>query len=216
MIRGVVAGGLLCLAGLSVPAQPPPAQSTPQFRSRVDLVHLDVSVLDSNRRPVRGLAPSDFTILEDGVPQPISVFTAVDVEDPEPPTAKWMLDVAPDVRSNEGIEDRRLFLLVIDDAMIQADPAAIQSTREVARKVIDRMGPSDLAAVIFTRDNRHSQDYTADRARLRAAVDKFTVGFRDLSPIAADDFYWLSSIGVIGRAAEVLSTLPDRRKSMIY
>ena len=35
----------------------------------------------------------------------------------------------------------------------------------------------DRAAVVFTRDNRHAQDFTADRARLLAAVDSYSVGF---------------------------------------
>lgn len=56
------------LAGQSAP------QDRPVFRSAVDLVHLDVSVLDSRRRPVRGLTPADFTILEDGQPQRMTVF----------------------------------------------------------------------------------------------------------------------------------------------
>jgi VWFA-related protein len=175
-----------------------------------------VSVLDRDRRPVRGLVPADFTILENGVPQQIAVFTAVEIPAPAPPAAAWVREVAPDVRSNEGIEERRLFLVIIDDAMIQADVEGMRNTREIGRKVIDRMGPSDLAAVVFTRDNRHSQDFTADRRRLLAAVEKFTVGFRDMSSVAGDDLFWIYSAGVIQRAVEMLSTLPDYRKSMIY
>ena len=50
---------------------PPP----PQFRTSIDIVHMDVSVLDSRRRPVRGLTPADFTILENGKPQPVAMRT---------------------------------------------------------------------------------------------------------------------------------------------
>ncbi len=46
-----------------------PQVQPPQFRAAVDLVHLDVSVLDRNRRPVRGLSASDFIVLEDGKTQ---------------------------------------------------------------------------------------------------------------------------------------------------
>src|SRR5690349_10549 len=59
-------------------------QQPPVFRSRSDIVHLDVSVLDKNRRPVRGLTQGDFTVLEDGKPQQVSIFEAIDVPDPEP------------------------------------------------------------------------------------------------------------------------------------
>src|SRR5690349_9700450 len=83
-----------------------------------------------------------------------------------PPPAPWMRDIAPDVGTNQDLQERRLFLIVIDDAAIQANVFAMKSVREVAKRTIDRFGPSDLAAVVFTRDNRNSQDFTADRARL--------------------------------------------------
>ncbi|MBA2303653.1 MAG: hypothetical protein H0W08_13585, partial [Acidobacteria bacterium] len=68
-----------------------------------------------------GLTPADFKIFEDGKPQQISVFQAVDLPDPEAPSAPWIHDVAPDVRSNTGLQERRLFLLIIDDATLQPD-----------------------------------------------------------------------------------------------
>ena len=215
-IRAVAVALLAVTALTAAQAQPPVA--TPQFRSGVDLVHLDISVLDRNRRPVRGLTPADFTVLENGKPQEIAMFKAVDIPDPEPPSAPWIREVAPDVRTNDGIEERRLFLLLLDDAMIQADLAAMNNARDIAHKVIERLGPSDLAAVIFTRDNRSSQDFTADRGRLRAAVDKFSVGFRDMSsvPSASDALYLTYSVNVVEAAVDTLSTMPDRRKAIVY
>jgi VWFA-related protein len=192
-------------------------QTPPTFRGGVDIVHLDVSVLDANRRPVRGLTPADFTVLDNGVPQTISVFSAVDVPDAAPPAAPWMRDVAPEVATNDAIQDRRLFLIIIDDAMIQEDLRAQQNVRTIANRVIDQLGPSDLAAVIFTRDNRHSQDFTADRSRLLAAAAKFTPGFREMGGVGgSDDLYFKYSINVMDSAIDTLGTLPDRRKSIVY
>ena len=199
-----------------MPPPPQPSQAVPQFRSRVDLVHLDVSVLDQNRRPVKGLGPADFVVLENGVEQNITVFSAVDIPDPELPKATWMREVAPEVRSNSDVRERRLFLVIIDDAAIQANTFALKNTKEIARKVIDGFGPSDLAAVVFTRDNRNSQDFTADRARLLAAVDKFTLGFRGMDPGGFDDLFLGYSVGVVESAVKVLTSLPDRRKAIIY
>ena len=191
----------------------------PTFRAGVDIVHLDVSVLDANRRPVRGLTPADFTVFDNGVPQAISVFTAVDIPDADPPSAPWMRDVAPDVGTNDAIAERRLFLIIIDDAMIQEDLRAQQNVRTISSQVIDRLGPSDLAAVIFTRDNRHSQDFTADRGRLLAAAAKFTAGFREMGPGEIGGrrrpllHVLLERAGKRDRDAE---QLPDRRKSIVY
>ena len=49
-------------------------QATPQkptFRVRVELMQLDVTVLDKNGQPVRGLTKEDFQLFEDDKPQSI-------------------------------------------------------------------------------------------------------------------------------------------------
>jgi len=200
-------------------------QAPPTFRSEVSTVHVDVSVLDRDRRPVRGLRPAAFTILEDGKPQEISVFQAVDIPHDVAPSAAWMREIAPDVTSNEGLQERRLFLIVMDDATLQGDQRAVTNARGVAQHVVERLGPSDLAAVIFTRDNRNAQDYTADRQRLLAAVNRIGPGFRDMGLFNAetgqvlsgeDDYYLMASADVLESAIQVLAKMPDRRKVVVY
>ena len=48
----------------------------------------------------------------------------------------------------------------------------MQAARAVANAAIDRLGPADLGAVVFTAAGllKYSQGITADRARLHAAV----------------------------------------------
>jgi len=190
------------------------AQQAPTFRSRVDLVHLDVSVLDGSRRPVKGLGPSDFMLLEDDKPQQIAVFSAVDVPPTAPPQTGWMRDVARDVRTNQDVADRRLFTIIIDDARMSSDLPARKRMGETARKLIDGFGPSDLVSVIFTMDNRNSQDFTSDRARLLAAVDRATMGMSDAGGMS--QMFSRMSVGVIEQSVASLSELPDRRKVIIY
>ena len=62
---------LLFACGLGVALLPLEAGQSGQppqvtFRTGVDLVDVDVSVLDEHRQPVRGLTAGDFTVLEDG------------------------------------------------------------------------------------------------------------------------------------------------------
>src|SRR5262245_19543716 len=100
----IVCATALALGAPQNPPTPPPAtrdQQTPVFRSGVELVHFDVSVIDKSRRPVRGLKESDFLIFEDGKPQNVAAFAEVDVPDTAEPPAKWMKTVSPDVRSND-------------------------------------------------------------------------------------------------------------------
>ena len=53
--------------------------SSSVFRSAVDLVALNVVVTDRAQQFVTGLTSADFTVLEDGVPQELSLFAARDV-----------------------------------------------------------------------------------------------------------------------------------------
>jgi Ca-activated chloride channel family protein len=67
--RGLAAGGTMALlasaAGLA---------QQPTFSSRLDVVRVDALVTD-NGRPVRGLAPSDFVVLDNGTPQTVDLAT---------------------------------------------------------------------------------------------------------------------------------------------
>jgi Ca-activated chloride channel homolog len=49
------------------------------FRSQIDLVALTVTVTDAKEQYVRGLTAADFTVLEEGVAQPVSFFGIADV-----------------------------------------------------------------------------------------------------------------------------------------
>ena len=55
----VTAAGLLALL-VDVAAQQTPSKPEATFKSGVDIVHVDVSVLDKDRHPVQGLSAADF------------------------------------------------------------------------------------------------------------------------------------------------------------
>ena len=173
----VLIGGLVAaLAAVPVATQ---QQGQPSFRSRLDLVHLDVSVLDRDRKPVRGLTAADFVVLEDGKPQPVSVFSAIDVPaPPSDPPAKWAQAISPDTQTNEAAEqpEGRLFVILIDDAMLPPEPGAIKNAKKIARGIVDRMGPLDQAAVVYTYELQHSQNFTHDRPKLYASIDELMNG----------------------------------------
>ena len=69
---------LLPLISVCLPAQqaslpPPPPDLSIRTTTRVVLI--DAVVTDGSSHPVRGLAASDFTVLEDGKPQKIAFFS---------------------------------------------------------------------------------------------------------------------------------------------
>ena len=89
-----------------------PPQKPPPFRIGIDVSRVSVRVLDQNRQPVRGLTDKDFTVLINGVSQPIVAVVAENDAGPVTPTAKWMRDVGPDVATNT-LEHPRLIVLVL-------------------------------------------------------------------------------------------------------
>jgi VWFA-related protein len=231
-VRSPVFVACLALGGaMSAEQQPPPQppQTPPTFRGAVELTRIDVSVLDANRRPVRGLTLEDFELFEDGVPQVIQAVTEINIPDAEEGAA-WLRDVAPDVRSNSA-EDGRVVLFLLDEAVARVGPNSpimIATIKRIAGEVIDGMGPSDVAAVLFTWDNkRQAQEFTTDRARLRAAVDRFQPrsfsfgspgsppGFGQVG--GSEPYSWQQiSTGVARSVMKNLIDLPGRRKAFIY
>lgn len=65
-----------------------------------------MTVLDKDRRPVRGLTAADFTVIENGRSLAIVDFTSVELPPPVEPSAPWMRDVAPDVVRGDVPVDR--------------------------------------------------------------------------------------------------------------
>ena len=71
---------LAAALGLALLAAQAQEQPKPTFKSAVDLVPVDVSVIDKNGRPVPDLEAGDFTLTVDGKPRRIASaqFIAVD------------------------------------------------------------------------------------------------------------------------------------------
>ena len=165
---------LIILAAAAGSGAQSPQSSDPRqvFRTGVDLVRLDVSVLDKNRQPIHGLSAADFTVIEDGKPQPIVAFAAVDIPSPPPVAAEWMRAVGSDVATNQ-LDLRRIVVILMDDGMSAPDDGVPNAAKQIARGVIDRLGPNDLAAVVFTFRGK-AQNFTTDRRQLIAAADSFS------------------------------------------
>lgn len=152
-----------CGAGAAALAQ----ERQPTFRTGVQLVRIDVTVLDDKRQPVRGLQASDFTVLEDGRPRPIRSFQAVDVA-AAPRSAPMAPVPAHDVVTNQtGSDTSRLIFILMDRSIPPERPMLV--ARQIADAAVDAMAPGDLAAVVTT-GGGVPQNLTSDRARLHKAI----------------------------------------------
>ncbi len=208
-----------CLACALAAAPQQPQQPPPAFRGGVNLVVVDVSVLDRDRSPVRGLTSADFTILEDGKPQAITTFSEIHVPDVVTTTAPWTREVAPDVQDNLDQADRRLLVVVLDNAT-PMPIGEVPYAREMARRVIERLGPRDLAAVVYVLNKTWGQEFTGDRARLLRALERFKGSTPGLMPWTAFDASVLTMYGAtlstLKGVVESLIDLPGRRKAVVF
>ena len=204
--------------------QLPPAE--PQtFRTGIDAVQLDVSVLDQQRRPVRGLTAADFTVLEDGRPRQLVAFSAVEL--PPLPTAppSGVDAVAPDVTRNDLPPGRLVVIMIdpfLDRVMVPgrvtiADPPGITALRVTAQRVVDSLGPGDLAAVGHTIYGV-PQNFTTDKSRLKRAIDSSAFGTHK----RAEGEEWgncncgVCRVEAITRIANALRREPQRRKTVFF
>jgi VWFA-related protein len=189
-------------------SQDRPAQQAPVFRAAANFVEVDVSVLDAARRPVRGLAPTEFTVLEDGTLQPVITFKEIDIPEPVEMPIAWMRDVAPDVKTNVAASEGRLMALILEDGIVGLDIYEKQ-IRAIGQRVVDEMGPNDLLAIIFTRDIKKSSDFSSDRTFLLSVLDKYSAGF-------SGQYGDRSMIEAVVKIADFLAEAPQRRKALFY
>jgi Ca-activated chloride channel family protein len=138
-VLAAVAGGLPAL--LSAQAKAPHA--LPRFGAAVDVVNLSVTVADADRKHVTGLESRDFRVLEDGVPQELTVFDRQSVP----------LQVA-----------------ILVDASLSMQPR-MPAVQAAALRLVHALRPQDTARVVqFNHRQAIVQDFTGDQALLETAV----------------------------------------------
>jgi Ca-activated chloride channel family protein len=136
---------ILGVLGASRPADSRPGAEGEQFTSSVNLVEVYASVVDRSGRPVPGLTKEDFEVLEDGMPQAISAFTA----------GEFPLTAA----------------LAVDRSFSMAG-RPLGTVKSAARAFLNALRPSDEAVIIGIGSQvTVLADARASRADQLAAVD---------------------------------------------
>jgi VWFA-related protein len=182
------------------------AQDAPTFRSETNLVVVDVYAKDKSGKPVTNLKKEDFTILENGKPQSISVFelqqldsetlpvieekprTLITRNDPTPPAKP---PVAP-AQGSVRYQNKRLMILFFDFSSMQPDDQ-IRSQEAAIKFLRTQMTKSDLVSImVYGASVKTVEEFTDDRDRLIADIQKFQVG------VASE----MAGLGDTGSAAE--------------
>jgi VWFA-related protein len=131
-----------------VRAQTPSSQA-PKFPAAVEEVLVDVAVSDRDGAAVGGLRREDFVLSEDGVPQTIASFEAVEVT---PGAPRDTLAPASTVSANPRAGDPtpgRTFLVVFDD--LRLTPAQGESARRALQDFLrSRVEDEDRLLLVTT------------------------------------------------------------------
>ena len=152
--------------------------TTLQIYSRLTVV--DVTATDTNGQPVQGLKRSDFTVLEDGKPQPIHNFQEIQASyspalpamppniysnlQPHPTSAAvniLLLDLA-----NEAPVDNT------KDREVSASIAMQHYVKDAALRALEQMPPGTQVAILAMTNNlRILQSFTSNVNLLTAAIN---------------------------------------------
>jgi VWFA-related protein len=158
-----------------------------------DLVLIDAQVTDRAGKPLKGLKPDQFVVLEDGKPQFIISFDYYDVETVETAGSadapRVMVTIGETAQSEEiraTLRDRRLLVLFFDLTSLQP-PDLLRSRDAAARFLREQMTNADLVSVVsFGNRLKVVANFTNDRALLAKALDRLQPGKdTELSSVAS-------------------------------
>jgi VWFA-related protein len=200
-ISTVLALAMMMPAGAQQTAPPAgarpqaPAAGTTTFKANANLVILDVTAKDKGGLTVEGLKADDFTVLEDGKPQKVSVFEFQRISStPEPPKEvkledQFELPPAPktDITSATPGEiqyhDKRLMVFFFDFSSMQV-PDQLRAQDGALDYLKSHITKDDVVAVMFYASTiQVLSDFTADRDVLTHVIQTLPIG--EASELAA-------------------------------
>ncbi len=176
------------------PVTPPPA-GVPTFKSQSNLVILDVSAKDKGGLPIEGLKATDFTVMEDGKPQKISVFEYQRISStPEPPKEitlddQFKLPEAPKQEITAATpgqiqyHDKRLMVFFFDFSSMQV-PDQLRAQDGALEYLTKHVTKDDVVAILFYASTiQVLSDFTEDRDVLTRVIKTLPIG--EASELAA-------------------------------
>src|SRR5580765_7636909 len=149
----------VALVSAHTPRQTTTAQTAqqPMFRSGTTIVPVDVRALDKDGQPITNLTQADFTVLENGVPQQVVLFSA-HAFTADPAAAAETRLLARNPSKPPVTDNRRVFLLVLGRGRLEAVSKGMTAASDFVR---NGLLPQDMVAVLawnrattFTTDHR--------------------------------------------------------------
>jgi VWFA-related protein len=198
---------IITLAALTATGQQPatkPAVGITTFHAETSLVIVDVTVKDRSGKVIENLKQGDFTVLEDGKPQKVSVFEfqklTTDPAPPEkPPTLEEVNELPPgpvkmittETPGKVQYHDKRLMVLFFDLGSM-AIPEQLRAQEAALKYLDEQITTADMVAImLYSASLQVLTDFTADRAQLRDIIKTLPIGemaeFAGVADTADDD-----------------------------
>jgi VWFA-related protein len=145
-------------------------QQVPTFRSGVEIITLEVTVVDKDGKPVKGLKADDFVVTLEGDKRPVRTVDYLEFGGgtelgPEP--ARRQTSNTERVETGPG---KRLLMLLIDDLSFRPGPA--KQLGLAGERMLASLGPLDSVGVMTTSGAEPMLNPTTDRAAVVAALKK--------------------------------------------
>ena len=150
---------LAVFATALLPATVAAQAQPPVFSSRIDLVHVGVTVLDRDGNLVTDLTRDDFEVFEDGRPQEVRYFSvglASDAED-IPLHLGLLLDMSSSMERNDGFQ-KTAAIRFLNTLTYAADMTLVDFDTEVR---VGRYSQQDFGRLIERIRGRRPEGYTA-------------------------------------------------------
>jgi VWFA-related protein len=146
------------------------AQEQPTFRTRTNIVRVDVTVLDRRGNPVTSLTADDFEVREDGRLQTITSFKLLEATGQ--PTDDFSLPIRGPLHAaaEAARDDVRVFLVFWDEYHLGEHVNAPFAREGLKRVMLDAFGPTDLVAIMDQLTPTDAIQFTRDRFALADQV----------------------------------------------
>ncbi len=171
---------------MAIPAWAQASDQRLTFPTAVELVKVDVVVLGKAEQPVVGLSRDDFTILEDGVVQPIQSFEAIIPALADPPDQRslaGLLRRRVSVNTDPGKpKDSPHFLFLFDSHRLSLDGAR-RAAQGIRHFLAGAAAPSDRITLASTLGSLTWTGLSRDIQGLLSATD---AGEAEPMPTPAD------------------------------
>jgi VWFA-related protein len=202
-------------------AAPKGGEEVAHFKSNTQLVIVDVTATDKAGNSINGLKKDDFTVLEDGKKQDISIFEYQEITmEPEPPEEIKLADELklPEKPKTEitsptpgqlHFRDKRLMVFYLDFSSMQI-PEQLRA-QDAALDYLQKFITKDdlVAIVLYTSTPSVLTDFTDDRDLLTTTIRQLPIG-------EATDLAGLADTGDTNGADTGAAFVADETEFNIY